>query len=536
MNSLDVNPNIETVLRILPRFRNDSAKSLFSKLVSANVPPSVAAGSLLIQSLERNDFRVALEMASKYRFRLDKPFLYEAAARAYLNTLDAQSLTKLIHLLLNKHASDLSSEVLECTSVQVVSHLVDQVLDMMQEPRIGVLQLLFETLLRNRLFISKESCQRVQVKLADRITLPVEDLLRKLSLQVLPPTCEKTTNLCKVESDIKKQPKKQPFDALIDKISSNQKLASLTNMYHQIRLSKANNHENAKNTTRILYLTKLLVEADRSKEALMMLEQLSEEGKSQPFGPMDKPYAAARNLMDAAVRKGDVNLVQQFQQSIESSSLFLMNNDLLSPLVRVHLQRDDLEDALMAFEYCVTSYLKTPLVTELLVQFIRKGDIERQQHIIDISSRVLNEKRCMHYHAFAYLQCGLVSSARIVFKTPGLRAYLTLLEEHCIQCVDQDKEKELTNLISITRELFGVDRHRLYYHLLTIYINANNVKNASTLCTRMEEEGIKPSKSFLTRLVTFLKSSNRPDILHAFNDSHLPIRENPISMEGSIVI
>ena len=119
-------------------------------------------------------------------------------------------------------------------------------------------------------------------------------------------------------------------------------------MYHQIRLSKANNHENAKNTTRILYLTKLLVEADRSKEALMMLEQLSEEGKSQPFGPMDKPYAAARNLMDAAVRKGDVNLVQQFQQSIESSSLFVMNNDLLSPLVRVHLQRS-------VFYYCFST-------------------------------------------------------------------------------------------------------------------------------------------------------------------------------------
>lgn len=67
MASLDVNPNIETVLPVLSRFGNDSVESVYSKLVLANVPPSVAAGSLLIQSLEHNDFQAAFEKAYKHR-------------------------------------------------------------------------------------------------------------------------------------------------------------------------------------------------------------------------------------------------------------------------------------------------------------------------------------------------------------------------------------------------------------------------------------------------------------------------------------
>jgi len=164
----------------------------------------------------------------------------------------------------------------------------------------------------------------------------------------------------------------------------------------------------------------------------------------------------------------------------------------------------------MAFEQCATTFFKTPLLTELLVQFIQRGDLATQQHIIDIGSQVHNEKKCLHYHAFAYLQCGLVNPARILFKTPGLRAYATLIEEHCLQCLNQNKDSELSNLINITKELFGVDRHRLYQYLLTIYINNDDTDKVQTICTRMEEEGIKPSKNFLARRTTFLQSSNRP--------------------------
>jgi len=81
----------------------------------------------------------------------------------------------------------------------------------------------------------------------------------------------------------------------------------------------------------------------------------------------------------------------------------------------------------MAFEQCATTFFKTPLLTELLVQFIQRGDLATQQHIIDIGSQVHNEKKCLHYHAFAYLQCGLVNPARILFKVQYVPPFLTCL-------------------------------------------------------------------------------------------------------------
>ena len=131
----------------------------------------------------------------------------------------------------------------------------------------------------------------------------------------------------------------KPFDILIDNINQSQKLGTLTSIYHQMRLKSSSNDENSKRIFRILYLAKLLVETDHGEVALEMLEQLNEEKKNRQYHPFEKPHAAARHLMDVAVLKGDINLVQHIHQSLSSSSLFVMDSDLLSPLIKVHMQR-----------------------------------------------------------------------------------------------------------------------------------------------------------------------------------------------------
>ena len=199
------------------------------------------------------------------------------------------------------------------------------------------------------------------------------------------------------------------------------------------------------------------------------------------------------------------------------------------------MYRNDTEKALKAFEHCVSSFSKTPMLFELLVQLIRKGDVSNEERVIELASQVHDEKYSLHYQAFAYLTCGLVNSARLLFKvcyypfwiqiwtiscflklisiflqTPGLRAYPALMESHCIYCVQEDREDELEHLISITKELFGVDRHRFYHHLLTIYINKNNGNRVLDMCTRMDQEGVQPRKELLFRLAPFLERSSNP--------------------------
>ena len=67
------------------------------------------------------------------RFRLDTLLLYETAARAYLNTRDAEALIKLIRSLLNKHVNDISPEKFDRLSEQVVSLLVNEIVNLIPE-------------------------------------------------------------------------------------------------------------------------------------------------------------------------------------------------------------------------------------------------------------------------------------------------------------------------------------------------------------------------------------------------------------------
>ena len=66
MAAVQVVPNVDTISqRVLPYMADDNIESILRKLRSADVPPSVVAISLLIQSLNRLDFSSAIDVASK---------------------------------------------------------------------------------------------------------------------------------------------------------------------------------------------------------------------------------------------------------------------------------------------------------------------------------------------------------------------------------------------------------------------------------------------------------------------------------------
>lgn len=66
MAAIQVMPNVDTISqRVLPYMANDNVETLLRKLRSAEVPPSVVAISLMVQSLNRQDFASAIDVASK---------------------------------------------------------------------------------------------------------------------------------------------------------------------------------------------------------------------------------------------------------------------------------------------------------------------------------------------------------------------------------------------------------------------------------------------------------------------------------------
>jgi hypothetical protein len=66
MAAIQVMPNIDTISHhVLPHMAKENVETLLRKLRSADVPPSVVAISLIVQSLKNQDFKSAIEIASK---------------------------------------------------------------------------------------------------------------------------------------------------------------------------------------------------------------------------------------------------------------------------------------------------------------------------------------------------------------------------------------------------------------------------------------------------------------------------------------
>ncbi|XP_050704824.1 leucine-rich PPR motif-containing protein, mitochondrial-like [Eriocheir sinensis] len=106
---------------------------------------------------------------------------------------------------------------------------------------------------------------------------------------------------------------------------------------------------------------------------------------------------------------------------------------------------------------------------ELITRCINVEDGERLQKIMDLSIQVHGELNSLYDMVFAFIECGKVHQARKLVETPGLRAFNGKLDQKCRWLRDAGKVEELANLVSVTKEIFDVDRNMMYSHLLQAY-------------------------------------------------------------------
>jgi len=182
-------------------------------------------------------------------------------------------------------------------------------------------------------------------------------------------------------------------------------------------------------------------------------------------------------------------------------------NMVLGPLVKVHLIREDLEGALAAFEHCCKSFHTTPWKNELFIRLIKLEDAERLQKVVDLSSEVHGEMNTMYDLAFSFIEGGQFRQARKIFETPGFRARHQRLDAICEKFLENNKIKEMEELVTITRDLFDVDRDRMYHHLIRAYAKSGDTAKALGVWTTMQEENVQPSDNTLAFLGTFLLRS-----------------------------
>ncbi|EEC08889.1 pentatricopeptide repeat-containing protein, putative, partial [Ixodes scapularis] len=275
---------------------------------------------------------------------------------------------------------------------------------------------------------------------------------------------------------------------------------------------------------KVLNLASLMISKGRFEEGLRLVEE-----SFAAHGVRESPESLQRNvfrLLNAASQHGTPEQTQQaFDLAVVKCKFAPPSTLVLGPLVRCHLLRDDLAQALSAFESCAKAYKHTPMKNELSRRFIEKEDSESLQRVVDISTEVHGEMNTLYDLMSYFLECGHVRQAQKILETPGLRARHQRLDQICETFLQRDMITELEHLVQITKDLFDVNRDAMYFFLLRAYASVNDVGRALDVWTKMQEENVQPSARTLRFLAALLRKEGQPLPFEVPPEEDDPVRE-----------
>lgn len=269
------------------------------------------------------------------------------------------------------------------------------------------------------------------------------------------------------------------------------------------------------NPTKMLRIALLAVQKedyDKAVEILKKKASLNENAQTAENTPFMTGSLCWR-IVNHFAEKGDVENVKQYFDLIVDNEYCTVNNILLGPLIKVHLQRDDLEGALKEFENCCVKYRATPFKTELTKRCIETEDAVNLQRLTDLSTEIHGEINSLYDLMISFLECGRLRQAKKILETPGLRLRSDRLQNACQKYQNSGSIENLENLLAVTKDA-QLDRSDLYYNLLLAYDKAGDPQKAMSVWLQIQENNETPTDPFLILLADILK---KHDLAVPFN-------------------
>ncbi|NWV41350.1 LPPRC protein, partial [Grantiella picta] len=269
-------------------------------------------------------------------------------------------------------------------------------------------------------------------------------------------------------------------------------------------------------------LVEVLEKHGRLEDAINILTEMKE--KDVPIS--GRTVASFLRILNAAAMRGEVETVNRLHETIVNLGL-VKTAALHSPLITVHLEKDDMPAALEALISCYKKYGKILQLHNIYCKLIEKGDADLLQKVSDFIRREYGDMMALYDLFFAFLQTGKYKEARKVIETPGLRAHSGRLRWFAQSCVSNKKMETLEQLVEITQNLFDCDRDEMYYPFLN-YFNLVSDKNkdwgkAEAIWTKIQEENIVPREKTLILLADIFEK----------NGQVVPFEVPKVSSEGS---
>ncbi|NWS58565.1 LPPRC protein, partial [Chunga burmeisteri] len=260
----------------------------------------------------------------------------------------------------------------------------------------------------------------------------------------------------------------------------------------------------ALDTGKYVALVEVLGKHGRLEDAINILTEMKE--KDVPIS--DRTVASFFRILNAAAMRGEVETVNRLHETIVNLGL-AETAALHSPLITVHLEKDDMPAALEALINCYKKYGKILQLHNIYCRLIEKGDADLLQKVSDFISREYGDMMALYDLFFAFLQTGKYKEARKVIETPGLRAHSGRLQWFAKKCISNNQMEALEHLVELTQNLFECDRDEMYYYLLQLCENNGDWGKAEAVWTKMQEENIVPREKTLILLADILEKNGQ---------------------------
>uniref|UniRef100_A0A8C0IUW8 Leucine-rich PPR motif-containing protein, mitochondrial n=1 Tax=Chelonoidis abingdonii TaxID=106734 RepID=A0A8C0IUW8_CHEAB len=261
----------------------------------------------------------------------------------------------------------------------------------------------------------------------------------------------------------------------------------------------------ALDTNKYLALVKVLGKHGRLEDAINILKEIKE--KDIPI--KDTTVTSFFHILNAAAMRGEVETVNRLHESILTLGLAKPSTNLCTPLITVHLEKDDVPSALEATIDCYKKYGKMPRLHDILCRLIEQGNTELLQKAMDFVSQERGEMMMLYDIFFAFLNTGKYKEAKKIIETPGLRARPGSLQWFAEKCIATNQMETLENMVEMTQKLFECDRDEMYYYLLKLCKISNDWRKAEATWTKMQEENVIPRARTLRLLADTLKNNGQ---------------------------
>lgn len=197
-------------------------------------------------------------------------------------------------------------------------------------------------------------------------------------------------------------------------------------------------------------------------------------------------------LHEAAVANGHI-------EATPSSTRFL---------VSVHLQKNNIKEAIEAYKRIGQNYKTLPMTIALMTATIKEKEFEMLEDIYNMRKKVDGNHLAASNLALAYIECGYFRQAEFIFNDNQINNLSNVVVSFCEYFQKKDQVKGLQTLLKATENAL-CDRNPIYESLLNIYSEKNDIQNAIRLWQEYDEDvKVSQTKSLESKLKVLMNKND----------------------------